>query len=92
MIPLTRSSDDGQRPFANLLPLVDALLQGGNALQDDGFVRNPDGWRCRLVRPLDFSLIRRNFEVPDNVELSAEHDTVLDKLTWCSIEGPGAHR
>lgn len=92
MIPLARFSDHSERPFANLLPLVDAFLQGGNSLQDDGFVLNPDGWRCRLTHPLDFGLIGRDFEVPDNILLSPEHDTIMDKLTWCSIEGPGAHR
>lgn len=92
MIPLARRSPDGRRPFANLLPLVDAFLVGGNGLEGDGFVLDPDGWRCRLTDHLDFGLIRSNFEVPDSIELSPEHDTILDKLTWCSIEGPGAHR
>jgi len=88
---LVRKSDDAQRPFANLLPLVDLLISEGNELIDGGFVLNPDGWRCRLERPLDFELIREGFEVPDNIQLSPNHDTVLDRLTWCSIEGPGAH-
>ena len=92
MIPLAGRSHDDRRPFANLLPLVDVLLRGGNALEDDGFVLNPDGWRCRLTDPLDFGLIHANFELPDNIELSCENDTILDKLTWCSIEGPGARR
>ncbi len=82
------ASGEAQRPFANLLPLVDALLEGGNALVDDGFVPNPDGWRCRLTRPIDFDLVRDRFEIPDTIQLSPEHDTILDRLTWCSIEGP----
>lgn len=79
------------RPFLNLLPLVEAFVDGGNSLEDGGFLLNPDGWRCRLVRAIDFELIRETFEIPDNVQLSPEHDTVLDRLTWCSIEGPGAN-
>lgn len=91
MIPLARCSEDDQRPFANLLPLVDVLCQGGNALDGDGFVLNPDGWRFWFARPLDLARIRERFEVPDSIRLSPEHDMILDRLTWCSIEGPGAH-
>lgn len=79
------------RPFANLLPIVDALVSRGNSVVDEGFVLNPDGWRCRMADSLDFGIIEELFEVPDNIQLSREHDTVLDRLTWCSIEGPGAH-
>jgi hypothetical protein len=82
---------DPSRPFETLLPLVNALVQHGNALTDVGFVLNPDGWRCRMVRRLDFDLIEALFTIPANFEFSRESDTVLDRLTWCSIEGPGAH-
>ncbi len=91
MSALLRKSADPERPFANLLPIVDALIRSGNEALDEGFRLNPDGWRCRLARPLDFSLIRETFDIPSNVVLSPDHDTILDRLTWCSIEGPGAH-
>ena len=51
---------------------------------------NPDGWRCRLGHPIDFETVRREFEIPASVNLSDVHDTILDTLSWCSIEGPGA--
>jgi hypothetical protein len=35
-------------------------------------------------------VIEELFDLPDNIKLSRKHDTVLDQLTWCSIEGPGA--
>jgi hypothetical protein len=84
------ASADDQQPFANLLPLVAALIDAGNEMRDGGFVLNPDGWRCRLVRPIDFEVIRERFEPVRTIQLSPEHDTVLDMLTWCSIDGPGA--
>ena len=87
-----RESGDASRPYADLLPLVEGLLAAGNAYVDGGFIQNPDGWRCRLARPIDFALLRRSFVVPESVLLSSAHDTVVDKRTWCSIEGPGAHR
>jgi hypothetical protein len=91
VIVLPSRSDDAARPFANLLLIVDALVSRGNQFADGGFVLNPDGWRCRLTKPLDFEVITELFELPDNVQLSRETDTVLDRATWCSIEGPGAH-
>jgi hypothetical protein len=91
VILLSAVSGYEDRPFANLQPIVDLLLAGGNALEDDGFLLNPDGWRCRLVRPIDFELIQCNFHIPKNIHLSPEFDSVLDRGTWCSIEGPGAH-
>jgi hypothetical protein len=90
VIILSRGSADPARPFANLLPLVTAIVERGNAVIGGGFVLNPDGWRCRMREPLDFDLISDLFILPANVHLAPDHDTVLDRLTWCSIEGPGA--
>ena len=89
MIEIARESPDPDQPFANLLPLVDALLAEGNVLLDSGFVLNPDGWRCRLERPLDLQVIAQRFTLPNNIQISAEYDSILDRLTWCSVEGPG---
>lgn len=81
---------DDPESFADLVPVVEALVGAGNELRDGGFVLSPDGWRCRLLAPLDFARIRERCDLPATVQLSPEHDTVLDTLTWCSIEGPGA--
>jgi hypothetical protein len=70
--------------------MVDLLLSLGNVALDGGFVMNPDGWRCRLGHPIDFETVRRKLEVPASINLSDVHDTILDTLSWCSIEGPGA--
>lgn len=85
-----KSAISGQ-PYANLLPIVDVLLRDGNVALDGGFILNPDGWRCRLGHPIDFEVVRREFEVPSSINLSDSHDTILDTQSWISIEGPGAH-
>ncbi len=64
------------------------LLAAGNVPNTNGFLRRPDGLVFELVHPIDFALIRATCDVPPNVVLSEEHDTILDRLTWCSIEGP----
>jgi hypothetical protein len=74
------------------MPLVTAMVERGNTAIDGGFILNPDGWRCRMSEMLDFDLISDLFVLPANVHLAADLDTVLDRLTWCSIEGPGAAR
>jgi hypothetical protein len=40
---------------------------------------------------VDLEEIRKNFILPKTVFLSDSHDSVLDKRSWCVIEGPGAH-
>jgi hypothetical protein len=86
------NSTDHSRPFENLLPLVDLLVASGNRAVDGGFLLNPDGWRCRLADPIDFDLVRTTFELPANIQISEDLDSILDRLSWCVIEGPGAHR
>jgi hypothetical protein len=75
-----------------LLPLVSVMVERGNRAIDDGFILNPDGWRCRMQEPLDVDLIAEVFGLPGSIHLDPAHDTVVDQLTWCSIEGPGARR
>jgi hypothetical protein len=83
------STDDQQ--YSNLLPIVALLVRLGNATEDGGFVMSPDGWRCRLRDPLDFDAVSGEFEIPASIKMSEGQDTILDTLSWCSIEGPQAH-
>ena len=87
---IAEQARDPQHPYENLLPILEALLASGNETMDGGFLLNPDGWRCRLRRPIDFGLIAATFELPSNISVSRQHDSVLDRSTWCVIEGPGA--
>jgi hypothetical protein len=87
---IDRTSNDAARPFGNLLPIVEALVANGNVRLDGGFVLNQGGWQCRLMDPIDWNVVRDRFELPSNVELSEEYDSILDRLSWCAVEGPGA--
>ncbi len=81
-------STDPRQPFLNLMPIVDVLVEHGNAAQDAGFVWNPEGWTCQLIRQIDFDLVRRSFELPPSIVLSEQHDAILDRRSWISIESP----
>ena len=83
-------SNDVGVPFENLIPLVSALTDSGNVLLDGGFRLSQAGWICRLANPIDFDLIQSQFEFPENIALSKETDTILDRNSWCAVEGPGA--
>jgi hypothetical protein len=87
---ISETSPDGNLPYLNLAPIAAALVEMGNETLDGGFVLNPDGWRCRLAKPIDFAFVRTAFEVPPSIDLSEAFDTVHDRRSWCSIEGPGA--
>jgi len=85
-----RSTEAG-KPYANLLPIVEFLVSRGNIAIEGGFVLTQGGWGCLLERPIDFDAVRAEFETPPTVILSESDDSILDRLSWCSIEGPGAH-
>ena len=77
-------------PCERLAPIVEALLGAGNVPSTNGFVMRPDGFVLSLAYPIDFKLVRDTCDVPRGVVLGEDSDTILDRLTWCSIEGPGA--
>jgi hypothetical protein len=87
---IERISPDEKAPYGNLLPIVDLLIINGNHALDAGFARTQAGWQCRMSEPIDAELVQSSFDLPANVEVSAHHDTILDRLSWCAIEGPGA--
>lgn len=90
MIEISDRSEDEARPYKNLVPIVEFLVAHQNDLLDGGFLLNPDGWRCRMSKPLDLVLVRQHFALPDTILVSDCHDSILDQLSWCVIEGPGA--
>jgi hypothetical protein len=90
VVVIERSSPDPARPYANLLPIVEALVAAGNKTRDGGFTMDQAGWRCVMLRPLDLEYVADRFEIPATISLSREHDTIHDRLSWVAIEGPGA--
>ena len=77
-------------PCERLQEILGVLLAAGNVPSTNGFLRRPDGPVLELVHPIDFVLILATCDVPPDVVLFEEYDTILDRLTWCSVEGPGA--
>jgi hypothetical protein len=78
---------DWSRPYGHLLPVVDVLVRGGNRVMRGGFHKDVDGWRCELVDPLDFELLRKRFRFPESICLAPGRDLVLCRRTWAAIEG-----
>ena len=90
MTQIERTSGDRKKPYSNLIPIVELLVANGNQVLDGGFILTQAGWQCRVARPIDVELLLRTLELPPNVEVSSDRDTILDRLSWCVIEGPGA--
>jgi len=78
---------DWSRPYGHLLAVVDALVAGGNRVIRGGFHKDVDGWRCELVDPLDFVLLRKRFRFPESICLAPGRNLVLCRRTWAVIEG-----
>jgi hypothetical protein len=89
---IDRMAPSDAPPYENLVPLVEVLVSSGNVATDGGFVLNQAGWQCRFRSHLDMNLIRSTFTLPSSIEISEEFDSILDRLSWCVIEGPGAQR
>lgn len=89
MTVIEKWSPDPSRPYANLLPIVEALVRFGNETSEGGFVSDPSGFRCMMTRPLDLDLVEATFELPPNISLSRDFDSIHDRLSWSIIEGPG---
>lgn len=81
---------DPKRPYANLLPIADLLIAHGNSFADGGFRLTQGGWERQLTMPIDFALIARSFSIPASIQASSDYDTILDRQSWCAVEGPGA--
>jgi hypothetical protein len=80
----------GSLACARLMPIVHLLLANGNVPNTSGFVMRKDGGVYEMVYPIDFALVRERLELPPQVDLLESSDTILDRLTWCAITGPGA--
>ena len=64
----------GARPYAHLLPLVEAEVSWGNS-DVEGFCQHPDGWwSASLRRPLHLDRLREVFALPAHVELGSRPD------------------
>lgn len=91
MITIVSGDSGAAKPYANLLPLVEKLQVGGNALifDGDGFLLVQDGWCCELRDPIDFDVVEATFVLPDSIVCLRQQDRIVDSLTRSEISGPG---
>jgi hypothetical protein len=63
-------SEVKENKYAHLDPLVDLLIINGNSIVDGNsrWSKTKDGWLCVLSKPIDFSLIRREFKLPPKIK------------------------
>jgi hypothetical protein len=82
------SSNDTCPPFQHLVPIIEALIEGGNEpVSSDWFCLDQDGWCCLLKNPIDFDLLESKFEFPSSISLSRKDNSILDTQTWIEIKG-----
>lgn len=95
-IKIAAQPPSGEAPYAHLKPIVEALIEAGNEplpvsggrVPDAlGFYQDQDGWRCDLLRPIDFELLRVNFQLPPSLSLNFEANSISDDRTWIQISG-----
>jgi hypothetical protein len=81
-------SKDPHRPYAHLVPIVDALVRDGNVPVDgETFYLDRDGWRCDLAKPINFELVEQMFDLPESILLSRANDAILCQNSWIEIKG-----
>ena len=75
--------------WAHLMPLVDALVAGGNTAKDGGFRPNQGGVDCWMEEPLDLDLLAPLIGGDDQVsKITTSPDEVFCRHCWASIHGP----
>lgn len=91
MITIVSGDSGAAKPYANLLPLVEKLRAGGNALifDGDGFLLVQDGWCCELRDPIDFDVVEATFVLPESIVCLRRQDRIVESLTRSEIGGPG---
>ena len=95
-IKIAPESKNEQRPYEHLLPMVHLQLingnepsepRGGHQSDEFGFYMNRDGWICVLQKPIDFGLVRREFELPVSIKLDEKKNIIFCERSWIEIRG-----
>ncbi len=74
--------------YDHLLPIVDALIEGGNEpFHPQKFIPSQGGTYCPMKKRIDFDLIRARFELPDNIKLDDDQNSIFDTLSYLEILG-----
>jgi hypothetical protein len=73
--------------YSHLEPLVDSLIVSGNTLAK-GFRwgSNREGFFCYFQNPIDFELLKKEFELPPTIYLGEERNVVYCEKSGCVIQ------
>ena len=73
--------------FAHLDPIVDSLIKHGNSIVSGNsrWIETKDGWLCVLSKPIDFSLISREFKLPPSIKCYPSRGSIACDTTWSAI-------
>jgi hypothetical protein len=75
--------------WRHLVPLVDALVERGNAVVGERFVPNQGGFECEMKSPLDFEVLHPLVPQEDkNIHLAPSSDLLWCSHCWASVFGP----
>jgi hypothetical protein len=93
-ITMTEEPLDHRAPiYEHLQPIVDALIRSGNKLsRRDRWGSSKEGFVCYLQEPIDFTLVRAMFSLPESIVLSEQRDLIACSKTWATIYGSIAPR
>jgi len=75
------------KQFCDSLEMIVNLLEkSGN--KAEYVVRPHDSYEYVLEKPIDFKLLKNNFEVSSNILFDENIDVIFDRQTWAIIRGP----
>ena len=88
-ISISPMPQEGEAPYSHIEPIANALLNEGNTILygNKPFYKDKDGWRCDLTKEINFNLVKSLFRLPNSIELSEEHNSILCTNTWIEIKG-----
>ncbi len=73
-------SDKGYKydpEYQILDPIIDFLLDNVNEVDTEmRWISNSSGWICTMTYPIDFELIRANFDLPASIRLMDEFESI----------------
>ena len=85
--------DQSTPVYEHLQPIVTALISSGNKLaRRDRWGSSKEGFVCYLQEPIDFTLVRTMFSLPESIVLSEQRDLIACSKTWATIYGGIAPR
>ena len=76
-----------ENKFAHLDPIIDSLIINGNSIVEGNsrWSETKDGWLCVLSKPINFSLIEREFKLPPKIKCYPSRGSITCDTTWSAI-------